>query len=98
MKCSATGFESAACSPLCLSNTEAHPAASVMLKRQSCLAIAGDGLHWRCQPLPVYQILVLRVSPTTSDQTTTQTMVLDMQLQCYLYAQPDAAWQRLQTW
>ena len=64
---------------------------SAMLKRRSCLAIAGDGLHRRCQPLPVYQILVLRVTPTTSDQTTTQRMVLDKQLQCHLYAKPDAA-------
>ncbi len=92
------GSEGVACSQLCLSNPEVHTAVSAMLKRHSCLAVAGDGLHRRCQPLPVYQILILRVSPTMSDQTTTQRMVLDKQLQCYLHAKPDAAWQRLQTW
>ena len=100
MECSATGrgFKSVACSQLCLSNTEAHTAVSAMLKRQSCLAIAGDRLHWRCQPLPVYQILILRVTFTMLYQPTMQKIILDKQLQCCLYAQPDAAWQRLQTW
>ena len=95
MECSATGrgFESVACSQLCLSNTEAHTPKSAMLKRHPCLAIAGDGLHRRCQPLPVDQILILRVIPTMSGQTTMRRMALDKQLQCYLYAKPGAAWQ-----
>ena len=74
-----------ACFQLCLSNTKAHAAVSDMLKRRSCLPIASDRLYWRCQPLPVYQILVLRVTPTVTDQTTPQKMVLDNRLRRSLY-------------